>query len=146
MINMNPKEEAPGTYKPSPLFLFLVLAICGVVWLFKPRFGSFHDTHLMKAYSDVNGGLKTVLEMFSNDCGRLSTTAEGFQALLTCPTNLPRQGKWQGPSLEPSDVKDPWGHEYVYRCPGIHNPNSYDLYSKGSDGIDNDSDDIGNWR
>ncbi len=85
--------------------------------------------------------------MFYVDCGRYPTTAEGFHALLTCPTNIPSK-RWKGPYLDPATgvPLDPWNHEYVYRCPGIHNPNSYDLYSKGPDGIDNDQDDIGNWQ
>jgi general secretion pathway protein G len=44
-----------------------------------------------------------------------------------------------------ADLKDDWGHDLVYRCPGIHNPNGYDLYSMGPDGEDNTLDDIGNW-
>lgn len=84
--------------------------------------------------------------MFSNDCGRLPTTAEGFQALLTCPTNVSRN-LWKGPYFDPPQIPlDPWDHEYVYRCPGIHNTNGYDLYSAGPDGIKGDLDDIGNWQ
>lgn len=134
--------------KPSPTFWFLVLApICLVVWLLGGSGpGSSHDAHLTKAFSDVNGGLKMALNMFSNDCGRLPTTAEGFQALLTCPTNIPQGRRWQGPYWDPSNLRDPWGHDYVYLCPGIHNTNSYDLYSSGPDGIKGDQDDIGNWQ
>ena len=38
------------------------------------------------------------------------------------------------------------GHEYVYRCPGIHDTNGYDLYSLGPDGVGKTGDDIGNWQ
>ena len=41
--------------------------------------------------------------------------------------------------------KDPWGRDYVYVCPGKHNPTGYDLYTKGKDGIDGTADDQGNW-
>jgi general secretion pathway protein G len=27
--------------------------------------------------------------------------------------------------------KDPWQNNYIYICPGIKNPNGYDLYSAG---------------
>ena len=40
---------------------------------------------------------------------------------------------------------DPWGIEYVYRNPGEHNSDEYDLYSYGSDGIEGE-DDIVNWE
>ena len=29
--------------------------------------------------------------------------------------------------------RDPWGSEYVYRCPGMKNPATYDLFSSGPD-------------
>src|ERR1019366_1384158 len=32
-------------------------------------------------------------------------------------------------------TRDPWGNAYVYRFPGSHNPDSFDLYSLGEDGI-----------
>lgn len=41
--------------------------------------------------------------------------------------------------------KDPWGEPYQYRIPGTHNPNSFDVWSKGLDKIDGTGDDIGNW-
>ncbi len=88
--------------------------------------------------------------MFSNDCGRFPTTAEGLQALITCPTNI-SQKLWKGPYIDPQQIipVDVWGHAYVYRYPGIRNTNSYDLYSVGPDGVSKsgggDPDDINNW-
>ena len=40
--------------------------------------------------------------------------------------------------------KDPWGNEYIYRCPGQHS-NDYDLFSCGPDGQPGNEDDITNW-
>jgi len=91
-------------------------------------------------------GMESMLGMFKVDCGRHPTTAEGLQALITCPTNISPK-LWRGPYLDsPKLLRDPWGHNFVYRCPGIHNTNSYDLYSAGPDGIKGDLDDIGNWH
>jgi hypothetical protein len=47
--------------------------------------------------------------------------------------------------------RDAWGHEFVYRNPGVHDTNNvYDLYSLGPDGISksdgNDPDDINLWN
>jgi general secretion pathway protein G len=93
-------------------------------------------------------GIKSTLGMFQVDCGRYPTTAEGLQSLITCPTNLSPK-LWKGPYLDSLNLLDPWGHKFVYRCPGIHNTNAYDLYSMGPDGISKsgggDPDDIGNW-
>jgi type II secretion system (T2SS) protein G len=30
-------------------------------------------------------------------------------------------------------LKDPWGNDYVYVCPGRKNPDKYDLFSAGQD-------------
>jgi hypothetical protein len=43
-------------------------------------------------------------------------------------------------------VIDPFGNEYQYVCPGVHNPATYDLWSNGSDGINGTPDDISNWQ
>ena len=99
--------------------------------------------------SDIAGGFKVALDYFSNDCGRYPTTAEGFTALINCPTNI-SGSKWHGPYIDPPKIpQDAWNHDYVYRYPGIHNTNGYDLYSCGYDGISKsggeDLDDINNW-
>ena len=42
-------------------------------------------------------------------------------------------------------LKDPWGHPFVYYCPGKHNRESYDLFSIGPDGVEGTGDDVTNW-
>ncbi len=90
---------------------------------------------------------KTALEAFEIDCGRLPTTAEGFGALLVRPPDI-EEGQWRGPYVD-SIPKDMWGHDFVYRCPGIHNTNGFDIHSCGPDGVSksggDDADDINNW-
>ncbi|MGE9296101.1 MAG: type II secretion system protein GspG [Puniceicoccales bacterium] len=50
-----------------------------------------------------------------------------------------------GPYIEnPSVLIDPWGHPYQYRCPGVHNPDSYDIWSLGEDGVFTETD-AKNW-
>ncbi len=52
---------------------------------------------------------------------------------------------WRGPYLSKGEVpKDPWGHPYVYRCPGQHG--AYDLLPLGADGIEGGEEDITNWE
>jgi len=99
---------------------------------------------------DFFAGHKTVLSMFKVDCGRYPTTEEGLNALITRPKDIPAY-EWHGPYFDPPELsKDPWGHEYVYRCPGIHNPDGFDLFSYGPDGFSktsgDDEDDINNWN
>lgn len=91
--------------------------------------------------------LKTGLNRFEIDCGHYPSTAENLSALVVRPTDIP-EGQWHGPYLA-SIPKDQWGHDFIYRCPGIHNTNGYDFYSCGPDGVSksggDDPDDIHNW-
>jgi general secretion pathway protein G len=90
------------------------------------------------------------LNMFENDCGRYPTTAEGLAALIKRPSNIPPD-KWRRKYLDVDRIfMDPWGRPFVYRCPGLHNTNSFDLFSCGEDGESksggDDPDDINNWN
>lgn len=40
---------------------------------------------------------------------------------------------------------DPWGNEYVFVCPGVHNTKACDVQSNGPDGLPDTEDDVGNW-
>jgi len=84
--------------------------------------------------------VKTALGVFKTDVGRYPTTAEGLQALVTCPAGIATA--WRGPYFEPLPA-DKWGHPLVYRCPGTAGPTSYDLLSVGPDGVEGTKDDVG---
>ena len=49
------------------------------------------------------------------------------------------------PLLEKRDLRDVWGIEYGYRCPGVHNRTTFDLWSFGPDRVTDTADDIPNW-
>lgn len=89
----------------------------------------------------------TALESFKVDCGRLPSTAEGFAALIKRPADIAEKD-WHGPYLE-TIPKDLWGHDFIYRCPGTHNTNGFDIYSCGPEGVSKsgggDANDIGSW-
>ena len=82
---------------------------------------------------------KTALDCFEMDCDRLPSTAEGFAPLFARPADVPEK-HWHGPYLE-SIPKDPWGQDYVYRYPGLHNTNGFDVFYRATNGVE-----IGNWR
>lgn len=89
--------------------------------------------------------VETPLVAFRIHNGRYPSTAEGLVALAQAPRGL--EASWHGPYIE-SDYRkllDPWGHLYQYRSPGTHNPNGYDIWSLGPDGVSGTADDIGNW-
>jgi general secretion pathway protein G len=127
---------------PSKYISFIfILALMGMMSFS----GCSHPKRGIQTVGDRNGLLKTSLGMFEVDCGRYPTTSEGLQALFKKPADIPEKN-WKGPYVEKeSELKDQWGHEYIYRCPGVHNKNGYDLYSVGPDGKDGTTDDIGNW-
>jgi general secretion pathway protein G len=94
----------------------------------------------------VQSSLKTALFSYQTDVGDYPSTAEGLQALLTAPPG--KADRWRRPYIDSPTGKvplDPWGHEYRYAFPGVHNKASYDLWSMGPDGQDGTADDIGNW-
>jgi hypothetical protein len=45
------------------------------------------------------------------------------------------------PSVLQHTVSDPWSHQYVYRLPGRHRHDTYDLFSAGPDGKPDTPDD-----
>ena len=73
--------------------------------------------------------IEDALDAYRLDVGKYPTTEEGLQALVEQPSGV---DKWDGPYLKKRIPKDPWDHEYVYKCPGEHG--DYDLYSLGADG------------
>jgi general secretion pathway protein G len=93
----------------------------------------------------VRDSLTSSLVQYRIHNGDFPSTAEGLAALVTRPNGRER---WNGPYVEVNGGKlpvDPWGEDYVYRCPGTQNKGKYDLFSKGADKIADTPDDIGNW-
>ena len=83
--------------------------------------------------------IKTDLQLYESMNGFFPTTEQGLQALVTQPQNDPRPTRWY--QFFKELPKDPWGSDYIYRCPGLKNPSGYDLYSAGPDRQADTSDD-----
>ena len=81
----------------------------------------------------------TQLKLYESMNGFYPTTEQGLQALVTQPDTEPRPSRWY--QLFKDLPKDPWQNPYIYRCPGIKNPTSYDLFSAGPDRIADTADD-----
>lgn len=77
--------------------------------------------------------IEQALKLYRLDNGRYPSTEQGLQALVTPPATGPSTRKWrQGGYLERGRVpKDPWGGDYVYLSPGLHD--DFDLISYGAD-------------
>lgn len=91
--------------------------------------------------------LAAALNAFNIDLGRYPTSAEGLPALVSRPAHI-STNEWHGPYAQ-GLIQDAWGRDFVYLCPGLHNPNGFDLYSCGKDGVSksrgDDADDFNNW-
>ena len=85
--------------------------------------------------------LKTCLISYEMATKSPPSTEQGLKALVTKPEGV---RNWSQ-NAEASDLEDPWGKEFIYVYPGVHNPKSYDLFSCGPDKLPNTGDDIGNW-
>ena len=87
------------------------------------------------------------LDNYKIHTGEYPTTEQGLEALIKQP---PGVKNWKGPYLKKKVIpKDPWGNDYIYKCPGEHNKDSYDLYSYGKDGQkggEGENKDITNWE
>ncbi|HVU36871.1 MAG TPA: type II secretion system major pseudopilin GspG [Opitutales bacterium] len=103
----------------------------------------------------IDGGQITAARLFANqeiepiliqyriNTGNLPNTEQGLRALVIAPEGVTG---WNGPYVKNGVLPlDPWGHEYHYAYPGVHNPKNYDCWSAGPDGISGTADDVGNW-
>ena len=120
--------------------MLLVVTIIGILaGLVIPRVvGVGEHARITKAQADINGGIKSALGRYEIENGSFP---QNLQDLLTQPTTA---AHWTGPYLDNLPL-DPWGHPYIYYCPGKHSPNDYDLLSAGADGKEGTDDDIGSW-
>lgn len=89
----------------------------------------------------VNQTIEPALMGYRLNMGSYPSTEEGLAALLQAPAGA--GDRWRGPYLEKKPI-DPWGNPYQYRYPGVRNPNKYDVWSFGPDGVES-ARDIGNW-
>lgn len=139
-LRRRPGRRHGGFTLVELLLVLVILAVLAVVVV--PKFtGRSQQAKITAAKTDI-ANLEVAIDAFEVDCSRYPTTEEGIQALVQQPSNLT---EWKGPYLKRGLPKDPWHNPYVYRYPGQHNPNGYDLSSLGPDGREGGGDDIDNW-
>jgi len=119
----------------SFLELMVVVVILGILATYiAPRFmGRTDDAKAVKAKVDILA-IETALKLYKLDNGNYPTTEQGLAALVEKPSTEPVPLNWKEKGyLEKSKVPtDPWGKEYLYLSPGVHD--DYDLISYGADG------------
>jgi general secretion pathway protein G len=124
--------------------LLLVLVILGVLAaIVLPKFTGVSERSRVTAAKTQLSTFKTALGAFEVDMGYYPKGKSGLLDLIQQPRDAQN---WHGPYIESDSIpKDPWGNDYIYECPGRHNPNFYDVYSAGPDGRVGTDDDVCNW-
>jgi general secretion pathway protein G len=121
------------------LVVALIALLAGVVVVNVGNILGSNQETIAKTFVDQS--MKAPLTAYRIHVGSYPTTAEGLQALISAPAG--KAERWKGPYIDKLP-NDPWGNPYQYRYPGVRNPNAYDLFSYGPDGVESDKD-IGNW-
>jgi len=107
-----------------------------------PQFiGTTEDAKINTAKSQV-AELESAVERFYIHMDRYPTTEEGLKVLADPPAGDDAKN-WRGPYIKQLR-NDPWGNPYQYACPGVHHTTSFDLWSRGKEGVDGPAN-IGNW-
>ena len=121
--------------------LLLVLVILGILAaIVLPRFTNRTKQAQVAATQTQIATFKTALDAYEVDNGYYPKGKSGLMDLIQQPRD---SQNWRGPYLQADAIpKDPWGNEYIYECPGKHNPTSYDISSLGPP---QDNMVIGNW-
>ncbi len=138
----NPKSLQRSAFTLIELMLVLVI-LATLSAIVVPKFtGQSKKAKLTAAKTQISH-LALALDAFEVDLGRYPTNVEGLRALVEKPAS--DSDEWRQPYLSGNVPLDPWGNEYVYRCPGDYNQDGYDLISYGPDGKLGGDDDITNW-
>ena len=121
--------------------LLLVLVILGILAsIVLPKFTNRTQQAKIAATQTQIATFKTALDAYEVDNGNYPRGKNGLLDLIQQPRDVQN---WRGPYIQSDAIpKDPWGNDYIYDCPGRHNPSGYDISSLGPPG---DNMVIGNW-
>jgi len=137
--------------------LLVVIAILGIlIGLVTAGAQSARRRGAVTKAKTTISGLETAIAMYSGDMGEYPKAGNGN--LVSALDDDPDDMDWLGPYMEfkesdlvSGEVVDSWGNPYVYVSINggspTHRTKSFDLYSYGPNGLDEDGDgdDIYNW-
>ncbi len=112
--------------------LMVVMVILGLIaGLVGPRFFGRADIAKVQTAETQIEMLKSAINLFYLDVGRLPSSEEGLSALVRAPSSA---RFWQGPYLDNNVPLDPWQNPYEYRLESS-GMSEFSLYSFGADGV-----------
>ncbi|MCD6417141.1 MAG: type II secretion system major pseudopilin GspG [Planctomycetes bacterium] len=139
-VKRKPDRTSAFTLIELLLVLVILTVLAGVV---VPKFVKRSEQARVTAARTDIAMLELCLDAYEIDTGRFPSTQQGLEALVKDPGDVQN---WRGSYIKRGLPKDPWGKPYVYKYPGEHNDDGYDLYSLGPDGQSGGGDDIVNWE
>jgi len=119
------------------LLVLVILATLAAI-VYPKVVGRGEQARLTAAQTQI-ASFKTALDSFEVDNGYYPKGKNGLLDLVQKPRDAV---SWHGPYID-NIPKDPWNNDYIYECPGKHNPNSFDVSSMGPPNKDMV---IGNWE
>lgn len=139
-----PPQIARGFTLIEVMVVVVILGILAAIVV--PRIMSRPDeARVVRAQQDIRA-IAAALDLYKLDNLSYPSTAQGLEALLRQPPDLPPGARYKPDGYIGALPVDPWGIAYQYLSPGEHG--AFDLYSHGADGIpggDGFDADIGNW-
>jgi len=114
--------------------IMVVVVILGILAaIVVPRLLSRPDeAKVTKAKVDMKS-IEESLGLFKLDNGFYPDTDQGLKALVNKPTTGRIPAKYSVDGYLKKTPVDPWGSDYIYLSPGLHDHN-FDLISYGADG------------
>lgn len=137
-----PQKKNGGFTLLEIMLVVMIIAILGgaAIHYMGGNIGIAQET---RVHTDIQA-ISTQLKIYQAMNGFLPTTEQGLAALVAQPSSEPKPKQWR--QFFEKLPQDPWSSNYLYTYPGKHNPNSFDLYSAGTDRKADTADDIGNWE
>jgi general secretion pathway protein G len=136
--NRNLRSRSQGFTLVELLLVLVILGILAAIVL--PRFTNRTKQAQIAAVQTQIATFKTALDAYEVDNGYYPKGKNGLLDLIQQPRDAQN---WRGPYLSADSIpQDPWHNDYIYECPGRHNPTSYDISSLGPPG---DNMVIANW-
>jgi general secretion pathway protein G len=152
-----PRNAAISTRSFTLVELLVVIAILGIlISLVTAGAQTARRRGAVTKAKTTIAALDTAIAMYQGDMGDYPET--GNENLVLALQDEPDNADWMGPYMEfkmdelkDGELLDPWGNPYAYISVNggspEHRTRSYDLYSFGPNGIDDDGtgDDLYNW-